>query len=130
MSISHFDNHTIDQAFPAHDAETARAVRETEALVAAIVRGEMSSPDAFARPVPVAFLDDGRRVFLLVDRGRTTSRTDRERPLDKPRSWGIEVATDGDLVDNTPSHVAVRSTRRLTPQAAADAVRYALATTA
>ncbi|WP_454293407.1 hypothetical protein [Salana multivorans] len=130
MSIIHPTNHTDHRISRPGENEIERAVRETSALVAAIVDGEMTSPQILARPLPVAFLDDGRRVFLVVDQGRPASRSDRDRPLDKPRSWGVEVTKDGDLVDNTPSHVAVRSTRRLTPQAAADAVQYALSATA
>lgn len=126
MSITHITDHDLHRR--PGETEVDTAARSAGELVAALVSGDATAPRGPLQPMPVAFLDDGRRVFLLIDRGRPGSRE--ERPADKPRSWGIEVASDGDLVDATPSRVAVRSTRRLTPQAAARAVRYALDATA
>lgn len=126
MSITHITDHDLHRRIGETEVDTA--IRSAGELVAALIGGATPAPHAQLQPMPVAFLDDGRRVFLLIDRGRPGSRD--ERPLDKPRSWGIEVASDGDLVDATPSRVAVRSTRRLTPRAAAEAVRYVLSTTA
>ena len=81
-------------------------------------------PEYLRRPVPLAFLDDGRRLFLLIDAGRG-------RTADQPRSWGVEIVTDGDLVgENAGGQTAIRSTGRLTPQAAAHAASYVLSATA
>ena len=120
MSTMHFTDRTI---------RTGRNETEAAALalgdaVALIVAGTF--PDAeleLRRPLPIAFLDDGRRLFLVVDAGHG-------RAADMPRSWGVEVVTDGDLVGATPGdQLAVRSTQRLTPEAAAAAALFALSAT-
>lgn len=105
--------------------EVERAVAAVAATVEAVLAGEFTGPNVFARPLPVAFLDDGRRVVLVIDRDQET-RLDRERPLDQPRSWGVEVASDGDLVGRTPKQLAFRSTQRLTPEQAARAAEFLL----
>lgn len=101
--------------------ELTTAIDAVAHTAAEIARGRFAAtPHALARPLPIAFLDDGRRVFLVVDAGVG-------RPADQPRSWGVEVTRDGDLVGDAPGdRTAVRTTRRLTARAAADAVRYAL----
>lgn len=83
------------------------------------VRTMLAERRAPRRPQPLAFLDDGRRVFLLVDAGRG-------RPVDQPRSWGIEVTRDGDLVGDGGTHLAFRSTQPPTAQAAERATRFLL----
>ncbi|WP_108718517.1 MULTISPECIES: hypothetical protein [Miniimonas] len=113
----------IDRTGMTDEATAVLAVTET---VRSLLAGELAGETTLtaSRPVPIAFLDDGRRVFLVVDDGPG-------RPADQPRSWGVEVHTDGDLVGDAPgAQTAVRTTRRLTPQAAADAARYVLAATA
>ena len=63
-------------------------------------------------------------LILLIDAGRG-------RTADQPRSWGVEIVTDGDLVgENAGGQTAIRSTGRLTPQAAAHAASYVLSATA
>lgn len=98
-------------------AHAIAAVREQAALI--------SEGERLARsPHAVAFLDDGRRVFFVVDHGRG-------RPAHQPRSWGVEVTIDNDLTSGAEStHVAVRSTAAPTPASAEDAARYVLAATA
>ncbi|TDE91499.1 hypothetical protein EXU48_15175 [Occultella glacieicola] len=74
------------------------------------------------RPVPVAFLDDGRRLVLVVDavRGEHT----------RIRSWGLEIRTDDDLIGDSQSvHLAVRSAQAPTADAAEVSARYLIAAT-
>ncbi|WP_154792665.1 hypothetical protein [Occultella kanbiaonis] len=72
------------------------------------------------RPVPVAFLDDGRRLFLVTDSVRGQ----------RLRSWGLEIRTDDDLIGADQSvHLAVRSTQTPTADAAEAAARYLLSAT-
>lgn len=122
MSTMHFTDRTTH-------ARTGRNEIEAAALalgdaVALIVAGTFPDADReLQRPLPIAFLDDGRRLFLNVDAGRG-------RAADMPRSWGVEVVTDGDLVGGTPGdQLAVRSTQRLTPEAAAASALYVLSAT-
>ncbi|PWD51450.1 hypothetical protein C8046_13075 [Serinibacter arcticus] len=120
MSTIHISDTTTRQG--RNETETAAlAVGDT---VEAILAGQL--PDAASvlrRPLPIAFLDDGRRLFLVVD-------ATRGHGLDTPRSWGVEVVTDGDLVGEAPgAQVAVRSTQRLTPEGAAAAALYVLGAT-
>lgn len=118
MSTIHFtDRPAVRQGLN----ETENAALAVGDAVASLIAGTL--PDAervLRRPLPIAFLDDGRRLFLVIDAGRG-------RPADQPRSWGVEVVADGDLVGATSAdQVAVRSTRRLTPEAAAAAALYLL----
>lgn len=116
----------LDRDIPSEGlSEVERAVAAVAATVDAVLAGEITGPTAFARPLPVAFLDDGRRVVLVIDRD-PEFRLDRERPLDQPRSWGVEVASDGDLVGRTPKQLAFRSTQRLTADQAARAAQFLL----
>lgn len=103
-----------------HLTETARAIAATAALAETVASGALANQPRLAHPLPIAFLDDGRRLFLVVDAGT-------HRPADAPRSWGVEVARDGDLVGDAPGdRTAVRSTRRLTGAAAAQAAEFVL----
>lgn len=110
-------------------AETERAIDAVAHLVHTIVTGELHPTQTeLAHPIPVAFLDDGRRVFLVIDNPAATAGA---HAVDRPRSWGVEIARDGDLVGRGPGdRTATRTTRRLTAQAAAEATRYLLGATA
>ena len=118
MSTIHYSNRTT------HLTETEAAIQAASDAVARHLEGTLADERDLRRPVPLAFLDDGRRLFLLIDAGRG-------RTADQPRSWGVEIVTDGDLVgENAGGQTAVRSTGRLTPQAAAHAASYVLSATA
>lgn len=108
--------------------ETERAISAVAHTVSSILDGALpNGTRTLTRPLPIAFLDDGRRLFLVVDQGATGGV---RRAVDNPRSWGVEITTEGDLVADAPDQTAVRSTQRLTPQAAARAARFLLEATA
>lgn len=124
MSTIHFTDHRSTERTATPGAgrnETETAALAVGDAVAHVLAGTM--PDAervLRRPLPIAFLDDGRRLFLVIDAGRG-------RAADAPRSWGVEVVTDGDLVgEPSGGQTAVRSTQRLTPESAAAAALYVL----
>lgn len=110
----------------AHHGETDTAIDALAQTVTGLLTGELDANGrSLARPLPIAFLDDGRRLFLVVDLGTAGA------SIERPRSWGVEIGRDNDLVGTVDDgRVAVRSTRRLTPEAAAQAARYVLAASA
>ncbi|GMA33379.1 hypothetical protein [Litorihabitans aurantiacus] len=123
MSTLHLSDHTTTSQ-PGL-TETEAAAHAVGDAVAHVLAGTLPGGVAALRhPLPIAFLDDGRRLVLVIDAGRG-------RAADRPRSWGVEVVSDGDLVGGSGGdgggQTAVRSTRRLTPAAAVDAARFVLA---
>ncbi|MBK5250456.1 MAG: hypothetical protein JJE50_13675 [Actinomycetales bacterium] len=111
--------HQIHRIHRIHRHEEDRVLDGVRESVVALTSG----PSVPSSPIPVAFLDDGRRLFLVIDavRGRAA----------RIRSWGLEIRTDQDLIgDEQALHIAVRSTQRPTADAAEDAARYLLRATA
>ena len=110
MSTIHYSNRTT------HLTETEAAIQAASDAVVRHLEGTLADERDLRRPVPLAFLDDGRRLFLLIDAGRG-------RTADQPRSWGVEIVTDGDLVgENAGGQTAVRSTGRLTPTSVSSSI--------
>lgn len=118
---------TIPTNHPTQHLETARTLDAVSQTVAAVLRGEFTlTPGPTARPIPIVFLDDGRRVFLVLDNPVSS-----QQPADRPRSWGLEITRDSDLSDGSAGErTATRTTQRLTQDAALEAARYLLSTTA
>lgn len=110
---------TITTSRSIHSHPTERVLDEVRELVTVLTAG----PTVPTHPVPLAFLDDGRQLFLVIDavQGRA----------ERIRSWGLEIRTDDDLIGSAQSiHLAIRSTQSPTPEAAAGAARYLLSATA
>lgn len=63
---------------PTHDTETQRALTLVSNAVSDVLLGHLGTDTSpTPRPIPIAFLDDGRRVFLVIDSptGRARSTT-------------------------------------------------------
>lgn len=112
---------------PTHETETQRALTLVSNAVSDVLLGHLGTDTSpTPRPIPIAFLDDGRRVFLVID-----SPTGSSAQHDRPRSWGVEITRDSDLTDGSAGvRTAVRTTAQLTESAALDATRYLLSATA